>query len=296
MTMCSRKWRSRRLGGSGWRLATAAAFMTLAAGAALSGAPALANASAAGVAHATSALGGTPMTDISSACAGQNAEVEEATAAPDYVYADWIGCGGIGFAHSTDGGLHWSAPLTVPGSTAAEGSGAGSWDPAIAVAPDGTVYVSYMHRNGPGRQPGTSMYPVVAASFDHGQSFPQVSADLPPQAGNWGDRDFIAVTRSGTVYLTWDYGPSGPEVKLLCGVTGSCAFSNGDFNAVIQKSTDGGKTWGPITHMEPAFPLGGGYSAPLVARPSGRVDVMYIGHPTSPGTQAVHPGSEYFTS
>ena len=85
----------------------------------------------------------TPMIDISSRCTAGgnplvrgNAEVEEAAAAPGYVYADWMGCGGIGFARSTDGGLHFSKPVTVPGSAGA------SWDPAIAVAPNGTVYVS----------------------------------------------------------------------------------------------------------------------------------------------------------
>jgi len=40
-------------------------------------------------------------------CPGQNAEVETATSAPHYVYDLWIGCGGIGFARSTDGGPHW---------------------------------------------------------------------------------------------------------------------------------------------------------------------------------------------
>ncbi len=74
----------------------------------------------------------TPMINISSGCKGGSAEVEEVTAAPGYVYADWIGCGGIGFARSTDGGLHFSKPVTVPGSPG------GSWDPAIAVGPDGT--------------------------------------------------------------------------------------------------------------------------------------------------------------
>jgi hypothetical protein len=226
------------------------------------------------------------MIDISSGCAGGSAEVEEATAAPGYVYADWIGCGGIGFARSTDGGLHFSKAVTVPGSPG------DSWDPAIAVGPDGTVYVSYMHAS---RSNG-KMYPVVAASHDHGASFPQVSPVIPARQGNWGDRDFIAVSSTGTVYLTWDYGPSAAEVKLLCSPTGSCAFSNGDFNAVIQKSADGGKTWGPITHVEPGFPRGGGYSAPLVTEPTGRVDVLYIHHPTDPGTLKVHPGHEFFTS
>jgi hypothetical protein len=57
-----------------------------------------------------------PVTEVSGGCAGQNAEVETATAAPDYVYDVWIGCRGIGFARSADGGLHFGTPMTVPGS------------------------------------------------------------------------------------------------------------------------------------------------------------------------------------
>ena len=241
-------------------------------------------------ARATRGASVTPIIDISSGCQGGNAEVEEVTAAPRYVYADWIGCGGIGFARSTDGGLHFSKPVTVPGSSG------DSWDPAIAVAANGTVYASYMHANGPIFQPHTKMFPVVAASFDHGASFTQVSADRAVRRGNWGDRDFIAVSNTGTVYLTWDYGPSAAKIQLLCSPTGSCAYSAGDFNAVIQKSTDRGKTWGPITHVEPGFPRGGGYGAPLVVQPTGRIDVLYIGHPTDPGTLKVHPGHEFFTT
>ena len=231
----------------------------------------------------------TPVTDISSRCPGQNAEVEEAHGGSRFVYAVWIGCGGIGFARSTDGGRHFLSPITVPGS-----AGTQSWDPAIAVGPSGTVYVSFMHRGS--FSPSARMFPVVDASFDHGATFPQVSDIRPRISGNWGDRDFIAVGKTGTVYLTWDYGPSAAEVKLLCSPAGSCAFAKGDFNVVIQKSTDGGRTWGQITHIEPNFPLGGGYSAPLVVQPNGRVDVLYVGHPTSRGTRAVHPGYEFFTS
>jgi hypothetical protein len=232
----------------------------------------------------------TAMVPVSPGCGPQNAEVEEATAPPDYVYADWIGCQGIGFSRSTDGGLHWSQPVTLPGSAR------GSWDPAVTVARDGTVYAAFMHANGPFPAPGTSMYPVVAASFDHGKTFPQVSAARPPGSGNWGDRVFIAAGSTGTVYLTWDYGPSGAKVQTECAQGGSCAYSHGDFNAVIQRSTDRGRTWGPITHVEPGFPLGGGYSAPLLVQPDGRIDVLYVGHPTNPASLAVKPGWEYFAS
>ena len=86
----------------------------------------------------------TPMTDISAGCAGSSSEVEEASAPPGYVYAEWISCGGIGFARSADSGRHFGAALTVPGSPGF------SWDPAITVAADGTVYAAFMHSTGQG--------------------------------------------------------------------------------------------------------------------------------------------------
>ena len=73
----------------------------------------------------------------------------------------------------------------------------------------------------PVRVDQTHMYPIVAASFDHGATFPQVSSITLPVSGNWGDRDFIAASRNGDIYLTWNYGPSAVEVKLLCSPAGS---------------------------------------------------------------------------
>ena len=207
-----------------------------------------------------------PMTDISAGCAGNSSEVEEAFAPPGYVYADWIGCSGIGFARSTDSGRHFGPAMTVPGSRGF------SWDPSITVSPDGTVYAGFMHV-GP-KASSTSIFPVVAVSHDHGASFAQVHQDPPPAGGNWGDRDFIAAGRGNQLFLTWDYGPSYAEVKTLCEKGGSCAFSNGDLNVVIQTSGNGGATWGPITDLQPGFPLGGGYGAPLAVRPDGSVDVL----------------------
>jgi BNR/Asp-box repeat protein len=227
--------------------------------------------------------GAGPVTDVSSACAGQNAEVEQAVAPPHYVYEAWIGCGGEGFARSVDGGKHFSAPITLPDSS-------GSDDPAVTVAPDGTIYVSYL------RYYDNYAYPVVATSFDHGATFSQASSLTPHAAGNWGDRDFIAAGRGGTVYVTWDYGPSAADVKIACSPTGSCAYSAVDATAVIQKSTDHGKTWGPITPMQPGFPAGGGYDASILVQPNGVVDALMLDHPLDPGTFAVHPGHELFTS
>ena len=254
-------------------LAGACAILGLAAPSALA---------APGQGQSGSGYGVGPVTDISSACSGQNAETEEATAPPHYVYVAWIGCGGEGFARSTDGGAHFSKPVTLPDSS-------GSDDPAVAVASDGTLYVSYL------RYHGVYAYPVVATSFDHGATFSAASL-IPHKKGNWGDRDFLAAGPHGTVYVTWDYGPSAKDVKIVCSPIGSCAYSAVDATAVIQKSTDHGKTWGPITVMQPGFPAGGGYDASILVQPNGVIDALIWGHHLNPATFAVHPGHEYFTS
>ncbi len=237
------------------------------------------------VAHVSTVAGVSPVTEVSKGCTGQNAEVETAAGAGGFVYDLWIGCTGIGFARSTDGGLHFGKPVTAPGSRGA------SWDPSLAVAPDGTVYIAFMHAA------NHRAYPVVDASADHGASFPQVSPLLPAKRGNWGDREFIAVSKTGTVYVTWDYGPSAALVTFICAPNGSCAFKTGDVNTVIQRSTNGGKTWGPIIPVSPGFPRGGGYSAPVLVEPDGQVDLLSWGHFVSPPpSYALHPGHEFFAS
>ena len=243
----------------------------------------------------TAALGATvnqtvgPISDVSATCSGQNAEVEQAVDSRlGYVYETWMGCNGIAFARSTDGGRSFGAPISIPGSV---GSNLNSWDPAVAAAPDGTVYVAFMLAK------GSQWYPVVAASFDHGASFSQVTSLLPPDAKNWGDRDFVGVGPDGAVYVTWDYGPERTSVTFICSSGGSCAFATGDLNVVMQKSTDGGKTFGPMTHISPGFPASGGDSAPLVVEPHGRIDVLYQGYQiTNTTTFTMNPAYSYFTS
>ena len=226
-----------------------------------------------------------PITEFSR-CAGQNAEVEQAVdAARGFVYEEWMGCGNrIGFATSADGGRHFSKPVVLARSS-------GAWDPAVAVAPDGTVYAAFMNST------KHHTFPVVEASFDHGRTFPRVRQVVPRQRDNWGDRDFIAVGPDGAIYLTWDYGPSAQAVTYICSKGGSCAFATGDLNVVVQKSTDAGKRWGPIVPVSPGFPASGGDSAPLLVEPSGRIDVEYQGyHITSKTKYTMTPAHSYFTS
>jgi hypothetical protein len=235
----------------------------------------------AGMASANAGTG--PITEISRGCGGQNAEVEQATW-HQYVYEAWIGCNGIGFARSRDGGRSWGKPVTMAGS-------ANAWDPAVAVSPEGVLYVSFMNAN------KTYTYPVVDTSFDTGRTFSRPVRLQPPDKNNWGDRDFIAAGAHGVVYVTWDYGPSAALVTDVCSPNGSCGFSTGDLNVVIQKSTDFGRTWGRMVHVSPGFPASGGDSAPLLVEPGGRIDLSYQGYYIyNRTTYAMKPAHTYFTS
>jgi hypothetical protein len=240
-------------------------------------------ATAVGASKATYAVG--TIRDISARCAGQNAEVEQAVdSVRDYVYEAWIGCNGIGFARSTDGGIHFKRPIRLRQS-------GGGWDPSLAVAADGTVYASFMVT-----RRGRSL-PVVLSSADHGASFRIAAFLTPRRSGNWGDREFIAAGADRSVYVTWDYGPSDANVKLRCYSFGSCAITGGQLDIVMQSSTDGGRTFGPMVHVSPHFPGGGADSAPLLVEPSGRIDVLYARYQViGRRTQTLGPGYSYFVS
>ena len=238
----------------------------------------------------TSTLVEGPVSRVSASCTGQNAEVEQAVdPARNSVYEEWIGCAGIGFARSIDGGATFGPAKALPGST---GSRIHVWDPALAVATDGTVYAVYMVL-----KDGDS-YPVVAISTDQGSTFVRSSELLPPDHMNWGDRDFVTVAPGGTVYVTWDYAPDVRSVRIRCpGGSESCSFMAGTFNVVIQSSSDGGVTWSPQYHISPGFPNGGADSAPLVVGTNGRLDVVYQGYRLNgPTPSTLEFAYSYFTA
>jgi hypothetical protein len=221
------------------------------------------------------------MTDISR-CAGSSSEVEEAVAPLGYVYAEWIGCGGIGFARSLDGGRHFAGAMQIPGSAPpgqAHALPAEGWDPAIALAPDGTIYVSFMIAR-------RYAHPVIAVSVDHGASFTRVRRVMPPagRKHNFGDRDFIAVAPNGTVYVTWIYGRNYNPFGVFRS------------RPVVQRSTNGGRTWSSPTPVNPGFP----YeipAAPLVVEPSGQLDALMWVNGSIRDHHYVHrPADDYFTS
>jgi hypothetical protein len=251
------------------------------------GAAVLASASPAGAAAPPTGYTVGPQTTISAACPGQNAESEGAVDARlGYAYQVWIGCKGIGYARSVDGGASYGAAVNLPGT----GGKDKTWDPAITVGPDGSVYAAFMITR------GGQTFPVVDVSRDHGATFQLVANVIPPDPKNWGDREFIAVAPDGTLYLTWDYGPSAAAVTFICAANGSCSFATGDVNAVLQKSTDGGRTWSAMSYISPGFPNSGADSAPLLVEPNGDIDVLYQGYDvTNPPVDDLGVAYSYFT-
>ena len=224
---------------------------------------------------------------VDTACdSGGNAEVESAyDATASILYDAWIGCGGIGFARSLDRGYSFQTAIPVSGS--ANGS---SWDPAIAISPNGTVFVSYMTQN------ATGPMPMVAWSTDHGASFAGESVAFRPNSHEFGDRDFLAVGPNGTVYLTWDYSPDSSLDQIGCASGGSCYFIAGDYNFLLVRSTNGGRNWSDPVPVSAGYPNGGAPCGPLLVSPDGAVDVLYEGYRVTVvnSTHLLGPGLNYF--
>lgn len=202
------------------------------------------------------------------------------------VYVAWEGCEGgnaIGFARSTNAGRSFSRAVALPGSR-------GGWDPSVAVAPSGWIYVAFMSTA------GTREFPVLEVSRNRGRSFVPAARLTPPAARNWGDEDYLAVAPDGTVYITWDYGPRNAQMRQRCSNFNSCWMTAGDVNAVIQRSVDGGRRFGPIEHISPGFPDSGADAAPLTVSRNGTIDVLYQGYAVlDHRTLTLGPGYSYFT-
>ena len=112
-----------------------------------------------------------------------------------------------------------------------------------------------------------------------------MSRTASPVRNNWGDRDFITVGPTGTVYLTWELGPSlSPKSR----------HAKHRHPEVLERR----ETWSPITVVSPGFPdHGGGVAAPLLAEPGGRINMTFwvlLGGALAP--YALSPGHVNFTS
>jgi hypothetical protein len=186
------------------------------------------------------------------------------------VYVSWTLFPGGGqdqilFSRSTDHGVTFSKPLKISKRIA---SGQGS---DIAVAPDGTVYVTWRQYDFNPKKINDAI--VFVKSTDGGQTFsdPQtVQAILPYDradqyvfgafARDCGDGPFLCVSNfvfhrensqpnavvdvDGNVYVTW------PEL-LPAADNGDTYHPDGQAQVVVSKSTDGGATWGAPVFIDP---------------------------------------------
>jgi hypothetical protein len=233
-----------------------------------------------------------------------NTEVQQAIdPATGYVYEAWIGCNGIGFARSTDGGESFESPYMIPGS-----GGSASWDPAIAVSGDGVVYVSFIEEQRCFACFGiTGSAPFVAVSRDHGATFStakEVTNFNDTQLGNeLSDRTYIAVAPSGVVYVTFFNEPSVSQAPASTQDQCSLAPAQNNFacgnpytlgNVVISHSDDEGATWSPLTPVNPGYPNGDAFPTSILVEPNGQIDELYW-NMTYLGNSTVGLGHEIFT-
>ncbi len=135
------------------------------------------------------------------------------------VWSDEMGVGAgpdILLSRSTDGGLSWSLPIRVSD----DSNGSYQFFPAIAVASEGTIFVSFLDQR---LTPGTPLYDVfVARSTDGGLSFGRnvrVSDETSDSAldgflGTFiGDYSGLAVTGSSAFPYWTDTRPSNANAE-----------------------------------------------------------------------------------
>lgn len=225
--------------------------------------------------------------DVSARCPGTG-DISEATdRALGSVYVGFEGCRreeGIGFVRSLDGGASYSASVAMPDSN-------GAWDPSLAVAPNGTLYVSFM------KTVGRRTYPVIDVSRDDGQTFTVENSLRPQQSDNWGDAEYLAVAPDGTLYVSWGYGPSASTERERCAPNGSCWATHGELNVVVQSSSDEAVSFSPISVITPGYPDAGADMGPITVEPDGNVGVLFqeyevVNHRS---LKLAH-GHEFFTS
>lgn len=226
---------------------------------------------------------------VSSGMSGPNAEVEQLYSPANHVlYEVWIANYSIGFAYSTDHGATFLGQMVVPGSQYFNHTTVYSWDPSIALFPNGTIAVAFMHEFS-----NFSISPVVDLSFNGGATFPVSSVVNPVNSSSFSDRDFIAVSPNGTMYVTWNYAPNGSMVGYMCPPSASCYYTTGDFNGLIAHSSDLGKTWSKPSVFSPYYPYGGMVAAPIVISPNGTIMILYEDYNMSASHQ-VGKGYNYF--
>jgi Neuraminidase (sialidase) len=214
------------------------------------------------------------------------------------VYAAWSdfhgsGCNEILFSRSTDHGATFSAPMKISSSLCS------NQGPNIAVASNGTVYVSWQANGGGSKSLGTQNAngAAFAKSTDGGQTFSMASLAFTyvpfastqfsgSTARDCGDAPFNCP--SGQTFPRFDLAqPSltvnGADVDMAMQVR----LASGQGQIQFSKSSDGGATWSARTPIDPH--ASGHQFFPWIAASGGTINAVYydsVGDPNYAPTRA----------
>ncbi len=204
------------------------------------------------------------------------AAVDNNPASPNYgrIYVAWTDFtdARITVRRSSDAGATWSAPVKI---SAAGEDVQGAWP---AVAPNGDVYVAWLHWLSPGF-PSGNIEAQIARSTDGGATFSLVT---PPMTNKTNPRDTASTSSCGRPALKGNvrYLPS-PEIAVGAdGVLHAVytydpdATGSGDVtNAYYRRSTDSGATWGTEVQVNDDGGTNDQYQASLSVTDAGVVTV-----------------------
>lgn len=157
------------------------------------------------------------------------------------------------FVRSDDGGRTFAAPVTVNDSM-------GGQDPSQpAVAPDGTIYVTYQLRYNDG-----IVDLVLAKSTDGGKTFVKSLIDTQPALGGTRGYDaakLVVDPTSGALYTVFTDNRTGRQA------------------VIFRRSTDGGVTWAAPVGISPDQGATATRSPWMSVAPNGRIDVVFYRQP-----------------
>ena len=171
------------------------------------------------------------------------------------------GPGGIWCTHSEDGGLTFSDSVPVrTGTSGLQGS-------APVIGPNGEVFVAYNIASGI----------AFAVSYDNGASFINMGQIAPTTSftvpGNDRSPQFPQIAL--------DNNPDSPYYGTLYVVSQSRV--NGQGEAVLTKSTDGGNTWDPLIVINPDDGTGIEWFPTVSVDSQGRVNTFFYSRRGEPG-------------
>jgi hypothetical protein len=206
----------------------------------------------------------------------------------DNVYITWTrftpdGLSPIYFSQSTDGAATWSTPIEISGSNASIcplGGGACNVDQGShpAVAPDGTIYVSFANGNLPGAgieqvlnvtcpasadcsspaswTPPTKVGDMIAKHPVGTQNGCGGNQCLPPNGYRVPDETTVStsVDRNGKVFVSW--ADHRNNTNPNCDITVPDGAPPCDHDIFYAYSADGGTTWSSTRDVTPRSRLG----------------------------------------